>query len=252
MPKTRHSYKAMVSSDWSECLSPNGPFDPISFIYPHLAPTLRDIFKQYTGNKITLRQAVSKIKELLPSPFTRNQMNTYLEASFQTYSGVKELIEWCLENDILFMLNTTGTKAYFQQAMENGLLPRIPIIAANPMISFNEGDAVFANEVHEIEDKAACSQKVAESFGFPGSKIIVMGDSGGDGAHFKWADSVGAYSIGNMTKHSLTEYCRIHEVKISLNFGPVYAQGEERNPDLEMQVDYTRLIDVFKRVLLNS
>lgn len=252
MSITRPSYRALVTSDWSECLSPNGPFDPISFIYPHLATTLRDIFKQYTGNKITLRQATSKIGELLPSPFTEDQMSSYLESSFQTYSGVKELIEWCLGNDILFMLNTTGTKAYFQQAMENGLLPRIPIIAANPMISFNDDDPTFLNEVHEIEDKAVCSKNVADAFGFPGSKIVVMGDSGGDGPHFRWAYSIGAYTVGNMTKHSLTEYCRTRDIKISQNFGLIYGQGEERKPDLEMKVDYKLLIDVVKTVLLDK
>jgi hypothetical protein len=36
-------YKAVVSSDWSECLSPNGPFDPISFNYPELSGQLSNI-----------------------------------------------------------------------------------------------------------------------------------------------------------------------------------------------------------------
>ncbi|MGA8831743.1 MAG: hypothetical protein ACLQT6_17200 [Desulfomonilaceae bacterium] len=44
-------YKAIVSSDWNECLAPSGPFDPISFTYPDLEPELSDLFAQYTGNQ---------------------------------------------------------------------------------------------------------------------------------------------------------------------------------------------------------
>ncbi len=33
-------YKAMVSSDWNECLAPCGPFDFISFAYPRLEAEL--------------------------------------------------------------------------------------------------------------------------------------------------------------------------------------------------------------------
>jgi hypothetical protein len=29
--------KAIVASDWNECLAPCGPFDPIPFAYPRLA-----------------------------------------------------------------------------------------------------------------------------------------------------------------------------------------------------------------------
>lgn len=31
-------YRAMISSDWNECLAPCGPFDAIAFTYPDLEP----------------------------------------------------------------------------------------------------------------------------------------------------------------------------------------------------------------------
>ena len=34
MSENLPQFQAMVSTDWSECLSPNGPFDPITFNYP--------------------------------------------------------------------------------------------------------------------------------------------------------------------------------------------------------------------------
>ena len=49
MPIARRKYKAMISSDWSECLSPNGPFDPIAYNYPNLTDALEQIFRQVHG-----------------------------------------------------------------------------------------------------------------------------------------------------------------------------------------------------------
>ena len=102
------SYKAIVSSDWNECLAPSGPFDFISFNYPQLSTPLEIIFKKYTGNIITLGDAVHQIQKLLPAPITEMQMDHYLDERFATYRGVPELIEWCLSNNILIMINTTG------------------------------------------------------------------------------------------------------------------------------------------------
>ena len=55
-------YKAIVSSDWSECLSPNGPFDPITFNFPALEDELNQIFKEYTGNLVSLAYATDIIR----------------------------------------------------------------------------------------------------------------------------------------------------------------------------------------------
>ena len=51
-------FNAMISTDWNECLAPSGPFDPISFAYPYLSQELESVFRLYTGNKMTLGQAV--------------------------------------------------------------------------------------------------------------------------------------------------------------------------------------------------
>ena len=88
-------YKAMVSSDWSECLAPCSPLDCISFNYPELTTELETIFTQYTGNVITLGEAARRIQTLLPDNIPIEQMDAYLDNSFLTYTGVAELIEWC-------------------------------------------------------------------------------------------------------------------------------------------------------------
>ena len=122
------SYKAIVSSDWNECLAPCGPFDFISFNYPQLTAELETIFKQYTGNVISLGEAVGQIQKLLPAPITEKQMDNYLDDSFSTYKGVPELIEWCLSNNILIMINTTGMIGYFQRVFAKNLLPKQQLI----------------------------------------------------------------------------------------------------------------------------
>jgi hypothetical protein len=239
-------FRAVVSSDWSECLSPNGPFDPIAFVYPQLKPQLSGIFKRYTGNKISLNEAVSTIRQLLPGELSRNSMDAYLDAAFKTYKGVPELIEWCLSHDILFMINTTGSQGYFQRAIAKRLIPEVPFIAANPILQFPErleGDR-YRYEVLEIDDKPRNTQAVLESLNLTGRNLVVMGDSGGDGPHFHWASGFGGFLIGSMVKPSLLTYCTSREVFIDKLLGIVYAPDEPRDVEKELQFNFMELTEV--------
>jgi hypothetical protein len=91
----KRKYKVMISSDWSECLAPSGPFDPISFVCPELEADLSQVFRQYTGNQITLSEATRRVGGLLPKPIIEKQMDAYLDAAFMMYRGVTDLIRWC-------------------------------------------------------------------------------------------------------------------------------------------------------------
>ncbi len=244
-------FRALFSSDWSECLSPNGPFDPIAFNYPEHQKQLELIFKQYTGNAITLNAAVESINELLPGGLTQEQMDAYLDSSFSTYYGVPELIEWCLGRGILFMINTTGTQGYFQRAFSKDLLPHVPVVSANPFINFpgRNDETSYAHHVLEIDDKGRNTEAVMREIGVAPNKVIVMGDSGGDGPHFKWAASVGAYLIGSMTKASLAEYCRTRDIRINKRFGLSYGSGEKRDLEMEMEANFMDLRILIEDVL---
>jgi len=251
MAKELSSFRGLVSSDWSECLSPNGPFDPLSFTYPALAPEFARIFRQYTGNEITLGQASLKIKALLPEPFSRDQMDAYLDSSFGTYADVAELIEWCLSHNILFVINTTNSQGYFQRVFQKGLLPEIPLVAANPIIRFPsaEDGHRYDHEINEIEDKARATEAIARSLHIPPTSIVVMGDSGGDGPHFRWGSAYGAFLIGSMTKASLSHYCASQGITIDHRFGLTYAPGQERDKAGEKEVHFTDLIDVIQTAI---
>jgi phosphoglycolate phosphatase-like HAD superfamily hydrolase len=251
MGRMEGKYRAAVSSDWSECLSPNGPFDPITFTYPQLKPDLDTIFREYTGNEITLTEAVKRISAMLPAALTLEQMDGYLDAEFRTYTGVPDLIEWCLSRDILFVINTTGTQGYFQRAIAKGLLPEVPLVCGNPMIRFPGAseNPRFANEVREIPDKAVCTQAILRSLDLPGDRLVVMGDSGGDGPHFEWAAKEGAFLVASMCKDSLAGYCLSKGIAISAYFGLKYGPGEKRDPDREMKVDFMDLTELIERAL---
>ncbi len=58
----KNKYRALISSDWNECLSPSRPFDPITFRYPELSEKVQDIFIKYTSNQISYKDALGKIK----------------------------------------------------------------------------------------------------------------------------------------------------------------------------------------------
>jgi len=244
-------YSALVSSDWNECLAPCGPFDPISFAFPDLATDLAGILRQYTGNEISLTEATRRTFDLMPTPVSQEQMDSYLDASFATYRGVPELIEWCLSQDILFMINTTGMQGYFQRVFAKKLLPRIPVVAANPMIRFArvDDDPCYAFAVTEIEDKPKNTKAVMRAHDIHPSRVIVIGDSGGDGPHFEWAAAKGAFRIGSMTKPSLHEYCQPRGISIQKRFGISYGPGEPRRPDDELFVKFTDLTLLIQAVL---
>jgi len=243
----RIPYVALVSSDWNECLAPCGPFDVIGFHFPELAPTVAAIFRRYTANVIPLAQAIDEVARLLPGPIGMDRMDAYLRSAFATYPGVAELMAMCRERHILFMINTTGLRGYFQRAVALRLLPPLAALSAHPLIAFEEGpDAGPFYPLREIADKARNTAAAAAQFEIPPEKIVLMGDSGGDGPHFQWGARVGARLIGCMVKASLGDYCRQAGIALHHHFGPVYAAGESRDPGREAGYDFRELFKIIE------
>jgi hypothetical protein len=251
MPVKMSNYNAIFSSDWNECLAPCGPFDFIAFCYPELSSDLVKIFKHYTANSISLGQAVRQIRQLLPGPVTEDQMDAYLDKLFVTYQGVPDLIEWCLRNRILFMINTTGMIGYFQRVFARDLLPKVPVLSAHPMIRYpqRDSDPQAIYDLFEIRDKGKNTETIVQYLNIPSERIIVMGDSGGDGPHFQWGAGKGAFLIGTMTKPSLDLYCRDEGVTINFKFGCSYAGGAQKDPQKEMQINFMDLSAVIEERL---
>ena len=245
-------YRALISSDWNECLAPCGPFDAIAHTYPELENELAAVFRRYTGNEITLGEAASRIESILPAPLTGQQMDAYLDSEFATYRGVPGLIRWASENRILMMINTTGMIGYFQRVFAGGRLPVVPLLAAHRLIRFppSATDPETVCSLSETTDKPVHTEAAARRFCIPFSRVAVIGDSGGDGPHFVWAAENGAMRIGSMTKASLEAFCRRSRVSIDRRFGVSYAPGEQRNPEAEMAFDFQDLVpDLADRLL---
>jgi len=243
------SYRAILSSDWNECLAPCGPFDFAAFNYPELQEDLTAVFRQYTGNRISLGEAVAQIDGMLPTPISPEQIDTYLDHSFAVYRGVPALIEWCERNAILFMINTTGMIGYFQRLFAKGLLPVVPVLSACPMTRFPSGpcDPPEIYDLLEIPDKGQNTAVVIRKHVIAPGKAILMGDSGGDGPHFKWGAEQGALLIGSMTKSSLTDYCAKRGVTINVSFGCTYGPGETRDLAKEMGINFMDLVPVIEQ-----
>jgi len=146
------------------------------------------------------------------------------------------------------MINTTGAIGYFQRAIALDLLPPVPALSAHPWIRFPETDKDPEQvlELFEIQDKSRNTRAAARAFDIPFERIVIMGDSGGDGPHFQWGESVGAFLIGSMTKHSLESYCRDKGIRIDHRIGPTYRPGDSTDIEREMGVDFSELISVIK------
>ena len=244
-------YKAILSTDWNECLAPCGPFDCMAFIYPALASEFTAVFRAYTDNRISLGEAAGRIQKLLPAPISAEQMDAYLEQAFATYPGVSNLIDWCRRHSVLFMINTTGMVGYFQRACAKELLPPIPVLSAHPMVNFAacDSDPDRILELSEIGDKGKHTAAIVRTFGISAEKVFIMGDSGGDGPHFKWGSDNRAFLIGSMTKPSLRKYCLDHHIHIDLQIGPSYRGQQKRNPDREMRTDFMDLAPTLEAFL---
>lgn len=245
-----NNYNAMVSSDWSQCLSPNGPFDPLIHLYPDLEPELSLIFKQYTGNAITLGRAIDQVNVMLSGWPSSDQLDLYLDACFATYTGVPELIRWCRHNRILFMVNTTGFAAYFQRVLSKELLPMVDVLSAQSKWRFSSGQPtpIHLIDLKEVEDKAHNTAAIAKQFSIPGDRIVLMGDSGGDGPHFDWGATIGATLIGSMTKPSLRKFCSGRQITIHHRVGHTYQSGEPISTDKERGYDFRSVIRILASI----
>lgn len=244
-------YHAIVSSDWNDCLAPCGPFDYIAFTFPQLKPALDDIFKHYTGNHITLEGAMKKVAALLPEPVSVEQMDAYLDQAFTMYTGAADLMKWCRSQKILFMINTTGAVGYFQRAIFKHLLSPLSVISAYPEPHFSQ-EASDLKKVYPLfgtTDKAKHTEKVAQKMGIPLNRTIIMGDSGGDGPHFKWGAKNGAFLIAGMAKPSLQRYCNGEDIQPDYFFGHTYSKDEAIDRALEMGSDFMDLAVVIEDVI---
>jgi phosphoglycolate phosphatase-like HAD superfamily hydrolase len=245
------TYIGMVSSDWSQCLSPSGPFDAFVFHYPEIELDLKHIFKCYTSNDITLGKAVDQVSRILPAQLTTHQMDNYMEARFEIYAGVDKLIQWCRKRQILFMINTTGFMGYFQRVLATSLLPPFTVLSAQSMLRYSKGpyDPERMVELFEIEDKATNTAAIARRYQISPEKIVIIGDSGGDGPHFEWGSRVGATLVGSMTKPSLSTYCQDKGVIIDHLFGHTYAESEKITLEKERSVNFLKLSDTIAQVM---
>ena len=245
------SFKALLSSDWNECLAPCGPFDAFVQHYPQHATELDRIFRQYTGNAITLGQAARQIEALVPQGISAAQMDAYLKRHFRTYSGVTRLMRWCRDNGVLLMINTTGMIGYFQRLSAMGLLPQLPVLSAHGLVRFAPlpSDPETILPLVETDDKAVHTAAVAGRYGIAPRCTFVMGDSGGDGPHFRWGAGVGACLIASMAKPSLLSYCRKHDIAIDHFFGHTYSPEEEKSPEKELGYDFMTLCAIIEAAL---
>jgi hypothetical protein len=140
---------------------------------------------------------------------------------------------------------------YFQRVFAKNLLPEVPVLSAHPMVRYPQGDAdpPHIYDLFETTDKSKNTESVIRFLNIPSKKIIIMGDSGGDGPHFKWGAGINALLIGSMTKPSLKKFCDRHNISIDIPFGISYAEGVNKNLQKEMQTNFLDLLPLLENFL---
>ena len=125
------------------------------------------------------------------------------------------------------------------------------VVSAHPLIRYPQktSDSCRIYELLETKDKSKNTSEVARSLAIPVAKIILLGDSGGDGPHFEWGKANGTFLVGSMTKPSLDVYCRDKDIDIDLRFGLDYSRPEKRNPQEEFQVNFMDLATTIEEIV---
>jgi hypothetical protein len=146
------------------------------------------------------------------------------------------------------MINTTGMVGYFQRVFAKDLLPRVPVLSAHPMIRYEwpAGDPIRVFDLLEIEDKGRNTEHALRAFNIPARRLVLIGDSGGDGPHFEWGARHGAMLVGSMIKPSLATYCRGKGISIDYQFGVTCLEGQNRDPEAEMRTDFMQLSKIIQ------
>ena len=119
------------------------------------------------------------------------------------------------------------------------------------MIRFSEtgSDPRHIYDLFETGDKANNTETAIRSFGISSDRVVLMGDSGGDGPHFEWGSKTGAFLIASMTKSSLDEYCSKKNIEIDLRFGIDRTRDDKRNVREEMQVNFMDLATTIEDII---
>ena len=101
----------------------------------------------------------------------------------------------------------------------------------------------------DTTDKARHTRSFAHKMGVSLNRIIIMGDSGGDGPHFKWGAENGAYLIASMAKPSLQRYCQEEGIQPDFFFGHTYSEEEAVDHGAELGFNFMDLSAVIKDVI---
>jgi hypothetical protein len=113
----------------------------------------------------------------------------------------------------------------------------------------NSDDFPLFFELHETRDKGRNTAEVIRSHSIPAGKIILLGDSGGDGPHFEWGATAGAHLIASMIKPSLDNYCREKDIAINLRFGLDYTRHERTSLPQELRTNFMDLAEIIDEIV---
>ena len=148
------------------------------------------------------------------------------------------------------MVNTTGSIGYFQRVLAKKLIPSIPLLSAHPSTCYAKGksDPEYVLQLFEVRDKGPNTQQAISVMNLSSPKIVLMGDSGGDGPHFQWGAANNAFLIGSLTKPSLKRYCRMNGIRMDLMFGAACDAAGDKNQKAETGIDFRELMPVIADV----
>ncbi|KEQ27266.1 2-hydroxy-3-keto-5-methylthiopentenyl-1-phosphate phosphatase [Paenibacillus tyrfis] len=185
--------------------------DNIVAIMKHFQPEGWDtLVNQVISKEITIREGVGRMFALLPTS-RRQEVVDYAIGNVTIRSGFRELLDYCKQEDILFLVTSGGIDFFVYPVLSSFVIPKENIYCNAS--DFN-GTHIRILWPHSCDaecdnDCGMCKTRIIRSYPRESYERIMIGDSVTDFAGAKLADTVFARS-------HLIELCQ----ELGLNYYP--------------------------------
>jgi 2-hydroxy-3-keto-5-methylthiopentenyl-1-phosphate phosphatase len=164
----------------------------------------QDMHRQFLGKGLTLKEYQETAFSGLH--LNREQQAEYVRQQASLRVGFKELVNFCLKDNIHLAINSYGLDFYVEALLKEHGFHHIPIYSTETVISSNRTAFRYTFPREGCEAWGNCKCRVVEGYQAQGHQVIYAGDGISDICPASKADFVFARS-------SLLEFCRNWDVK---------------------------------------
>lgn len=170
--------------------------DNVIELFKHFRPEgAEEILERIAAKEYSIRQGVEALFALLPSTL-RPQLTEFIQGQLQIRSGLRELLDFCKERDVEFLVTSGGMDFILYPALEPLGIPQSKIYCNNTDFSGAHIRVASSHpcDEHCHSDCGMCKSTVMRQYPQEEYYRIMIGDSITDFAGAAFADLIFARS----------------------------------------------------------